>query len=369
MRLVGLLVWCAALAWPSTALAALFDRSVNLHVGPGPHSLVVADVTGDHRPDVVVMDEQTGRLLVLRGDGTGGAALFSSSRISNPFESESVCVADVNGDGRPDVAVPQFDAGLVDYRRNIGSGRFHHVRYLRVGSGAEAVTVADVNGDGRPDIVVSNLLASTVSVLLGRGGGRFASQRIFTTGAGPAAVATGDLNHDGRADVVVANGMDGTLTLLLSTRHGLFRGRRVSLGSPLAQPEGIAVADVYGDGRLDVIVADRGMGGVDILAGDGHGHLGRPVLLRTTSRSLPEAVAVGDVNGDGVPDLITANYGSASVSVALGGGHRRFGRFAYVHTDTGPIALVAADLNDDGRSDVVVANYVAGSVTMLRAHR
>jgi hypothetical protein len=163
-------------------------------------------------------------------------------------------------------------------------------------------------------LVVANKRSNTVSVLLGNGNGTFQAAQNFRVGSYPTSVAVADVNGDGRLDVVTANFHSNSLSVLVGNGNGTFlTARTVRLGS---SPAAVAVADVNGDGRLDLVVADYASNGVSVLLGNGNGTFKSAVNFGVGLG--PFSVAVADVNRDGLPDLVVANDSGNSVSVLLG---------------------------------------------------
>src|SRR5439155_11712453 len=155
---------------------------------------------------------------------------------------------------------------------------------------------------------VANNFANTVSVPLGNGDGSFGAKTDFGTGSGPNSVAIGDLNGDGKPDLAVANGSSNTVSVLLGNGNGSF-GARTDYGTGSA-PRSVAIGDLNGDGKPDLAVANTGSypgydGTVSVLLGNGNGSFGAKTNFGTGSK--PFSVAIGDVNGDGRPDLAVAN--------------------------------------------------------------
>ncbi len=187
----------------------------------------------------------------------------------------SVAVADVNGDGKPDLLVANFCAaapcqgdGIVGVLLGNGDGTFQPVIiYDSGGQNAISIAVADVNNDGRPDVVVTHNCftcdAGAVGVLLGNGDGTFqATVNYASGGLSPSSVAVGDVNGDGKPDLLVGNAYvgngnysRGSIGLLLGNGDGTFQGP-VSFDSGGEYAYGIAIGDINGDGKLDLLVAN-----------------------------------------------------------------------------------------------------------------
>ncbi len=282
----------------------------------------------------------------------------------------SAIVADVNGDGEPDVIVAnQIGSGNGDGTVGVllgrGNGTFlPTIAYDSGGPHAWAVAVADVNGDSKPDILVANANGSnTVGVLLNKGDGTFSPAVTYKGGGYSIAVA--DLNGDGYPDLVTGAGK-----VLLGNGDGTFQPAvpYVSLANYAA------LADVNGDGKLDMI-ALLGGGGVAVLLGNGDGSF-QTAVTYPTGGVQSYSVAVADVNGDGKPDIAVSNYcttgdciGDGSAAVLLGNGNGTFqpattydsgARFAQ--------AVALADVDGDGRLDLLVGNYCQPLKTPCGSH-
>ncbi|WP_341880883.1 FG-GAP-like repeat-containing protein [Synechococcus sp. UW140] len=227
------------------------------------------------------------------------------------------------------------------------------------------MTLGDVNGDGTLDIVTanSNFISPNASVLLGNGNGTFQTQATFSTGLGPNSVALGDINGDGRLDIITANRDSNTASVLLGNGNGTFQ-TQATFSTGLG-PNSVALGDVNGDGTLDIITANLGSTTVSVLLGNGNGTFQGQQTFATGAN--PFSVSMGDVNGDGRLDIITANLGSANVSVLLGNGNGTFGPKTDISTGTGsnPASVTLGDVNGDGRLDIITANAYSANVSVL----
>ncbi|HTA24059.1 MAG TPA: FG-GAP-like repeat-containing protein [Terriglobales bacterium] len=228
----------------------------------------------------------------------------------------------------------------------------------------------DFNGDGKPDLiaVTSSLHGYTLSVLLGNGDGTF--QTPATIGPGPsqgiAAIEVGDFNEDGHLDFVFTQGQYGnnTISVYLGNGDGTFQTPiTTTLASPPQLADGLAVGDFNGDGKSDVALTanapQQGAGTVEILIGNGDGTFKAPVAY--PNAYLSWKIAVGDFNGDGKLDLVTAgqDFDNTGISVLLGNGNGTFQaaqNSALFGLETS--ALVVGDFNRDGKDDLAVSDAV-----------
>jgi hypothetical protein len=274
----------------------------------------------------------------------------------------AIAVGDFNGDGKPDLAVVNFDSNTVTILLGNGDGTFTVGPTLATGSYPTAVAVGDFNGDGKLDLAVTNLMSNTVTIFLGNGDGTFTPAASPATGGGPVAIAVGDFNGDGKPDLAVVNFGDYTVTILLGNGDGTFTAAAASpaVGS---SPRSIAVGDFNGDGKLDLAVVDSSSNTVTILLGNGDGTFTAAAPLATGS--YPISVAVGDFNGDGKADLAVANYDDNTVTIFLGNGDGTFTPAAPLATGSSPKAVVVGDFNGDGKLDLAVANFMGSTVTIL----
>jgi hypothetical protein len=338
-----------------------------------PIDVAVLDVNGDGRLDLVVTNGQAQPpLAVLLGNGNGTFMLAPSGSLSQSFY-VGLVAADFNGDGKPDVAVVQNSQTIsgisqIDILLGNGDGTFtlgQTIPFLE----ALSIATGDFNGDGIPDLVVTAPGATqtsngTVTVLLGNGDGTFVVKSSFPTGAAPEATVVGDFNGDGQPDVAVANFVSDTVTILLGKGDGTLTP--VTATPTTGQgPESITVADFNDDGRLDLAVANTGInyqngaqvpGSVTILLGNGDGTFAPTSVSPGTDR-LPVTVAVGDFNGDGKADLVTANaINLGTVSLLLGNGDGTFAAAMNLPAGNVPEFAGVGDFNGDGLSDIAEAN-------------
>ncbi len=365
-----------------------FAPQVSFATSASTSSVVAADVNGDGKPDMLAANfasATVGVLLNTTATGAGVASFAAQVTFATGRGPLSVAAADVNGDGKLDMLVANYiDNNTVSVLLNTtatgaATPSFAAQVTFATGVGSNStnpngMVAADVNGDGKPDMLVANFSSNNVGVLLnttatGAATPSFAAQATFATGgnSNPTYLAVADLNGDGKPDVLVANQFTNNVGVLFNTTT-----TGASTASFAAQvtftvgfrPASVAAADVNGDGKPDVLVANSGNGTVGVLLnGTATGASAPSFSSQTTfaTGSNPRGVAAADVNGDGKPDLLVANNSGGTVSVLLnttatGAATPSFAAQATFTTGTNPSSVAAADVNGDGKPDLVVAN-------------
>jgi hypothetical protein len=342
-----------------------FQAQQTFGTGFQPYSIAVSDVNGDGRPDLVVANEGSSSVGVLLGNGNG--TFQTEQTFATGENPRFVAVADLNGDNRPDLVVTNNGVNgslgdTVSVLLGNGNGSFQPQQTFATGTVPKAVAVADLNGDGKPDLVVVNDVSDSVSVLLGNGNGTFQAQQTFAVGSYPQSLAVADLNGDGRLDLVVGG---HSVSVLLGNGNGTFQPQQAFDAGGVQRF--VAVSDMNGDGRPDLVIANNNSPGtVSVLLGNGNGRFQAQQTF--AAGTTPFSITASDLNGDGMPDLVVANAASNSVSVLLGNGNGTFLAQQTFATGTNPFSVAVSDVNGDGRPDLVVANYNSNTLSVLMAN-
>jgi hypothetical protein len=351
--------------------------------GTSANSIAVADLNGDGKPDLVVANSCSGvgcdggvSVLFGNGDGTFQAARTFPTGFTATI---AVVVADVNGDGKPDIIAstsgecyPDLCINSVIVLLGNGDGTFQAPMSFTSAYDTVALAVADVNGDGKPDVLVTSVFLNPnlsgdggVTVFLGNGDGTFGDGLAYDSGSpGAFAMAAGDLNGDGTPDAVVAHEFSN-IGVLLGNGDGSFQAAR-TYNSGASGSYGVAIADVNGDGKPDLITTNYcntpfcKESVVSVLLGNGDGTF-QAAQISGAGFSAAKSVAVADVNGDGIPDLIVGHNvaGSAQgspVAVLLGKGDGTFSGLQYYSGAAHGLSVAVADVNGDGKPDLLIGD-------------
>lgn len=381
------------------ASTGVFGGTLDPAAGTNAANIAAGDLNGDGKLDLVTADygnNAGSTVSILLNTSTGTTVSFAARQ---PFPTGAapygLALGDVDNDGRLDIVATNFGSATgttVSVLRNTTTAGATTLSFatkvdFTVGAAPSGVSLSDVDGDGYLDLLTSNQSNSTVSVLLNTSPVTntvsFASKVDFAVGARPGNIVAADIDGDGRLDLLTANSGASTVSVLRNT--GTAAGT-ASFAAKADFPVGtgsinLAVNDLDGDGKLDVVTANNGATGngntVSVLRNTTAGGAA-PLTFATpanfTVGSGPYSVAIGDIDGDGKLDLAAANYGAtgvtgtgATVSVLRStstSGTISFAPKADYGVGGGVNDVKLADIDGDGDLDILTANQDASTTSV-----
>lgn len=358
--------------------AGRFGTEIRLRAGLSPSDMVTLSdgsartgrdepagvVTGVFGPsgltDVVTIQRGSDRISVLKGTPSGDLADPSlATTYSTGIHPTMGVAASLGRNGLLDLAVLNEGSNDVSIFLNDGRGGFITMPRVDAGQEPTGLAVRDVTGDGIADLLISNR-AGDLLLLIGNGNGTF---RPFQQNNQGVNLAVGDLTGSGNADFVLSDQAQDQLSVLFQQQSSSFlQGPKEGLRAPGA----VAVADMNRDGIADLVLADRGGNSVYVYLGLGAGRFASPERFYTGTS--PSGITIADLNGDFLPDLVVANSGSNDLTILLG--HTGSGGWTMVpgprlSVGLGPVSTTVADVNSDGIPDIFCVNQLDNSVTLL----
>jgi hypothetical protein len=282
--------------------------------GVGPESIVSADFNGDGKLDLATANTTDSTVTVLLGNGNGTFAAASQTPAVGASPN-GIVTGDFNGDGKADLAVAVGN-GVTVLLGN-GDGTFTALATIVSGFAGSQIATADFNGDGKADLVVRGYSSTPeLLVLLGNGDGTFTTAQTIAVAESQGGIAVGDFNGDGIPDfAATGSSSENAVTIYVGKGDGTFTAK-LAASATYGDPLDIQAADFNGDGKLDLAVINftESVNREVVLLGNGDGTFTLPGI--STGIYAYDAVAIGDFNGDGVPDIEATGVGSG-LEIAL----------------------------------------------------
>jgi hypothetical protein len=335
-----------------------FQAGTDFSAGGVPSEWAVADLNGDGIPDLAFANMAvnsynggTGGLVsVLLGKGDG--TFQTPVNYASGTNIAGIAAGDVTGDKVPDLIVTHYAADIVTMLKGNGDGTFQAEQALSTDPsfdpslGSAYLQLLDVNKDGKLDLVMTSVFNSGATVLIGNGDGTFQPTQVFETGGQPYFFAAADVSGDGNLDLAVVDSSGDYVTILLGNGDGTFSPRKDLLSDWLSGVGSGVVGDFNGDGMPDIAVTTSS--GLDVMLGKGNGTFQPPIVVSLKQFGYFNQLSAGDFNRDGHLDLIVNG-----TTFLPGNGDGTFGAPVAVNSDLNIRSFVVGDFNNDGYLDLV----------------
>lgn len=350
-----------------------------INVGKGPGSIEAGDFNKDGFADIAVANSSDSSVSILMGDGKGNFNKADGSPFfANRFPND-IAITDINKDGNLDIGIANTEVSFLTILLGNGKGQFqqtdHSPFIVHSKPHTHGVAIADFNGDGNLDLATDDWGENKVLIIFSDGKMAFGNETFYKVGNRPyQRLRTADINKDGKPDLVTTNLEGNNTTVLLGEGNGNFKE---AVGSPYPSgdaPFGVAIGDVNGDGNPDLAIANsptiisesKGSDGLWILLGDGSGKFSSQKGSPFKTGRSPSRVAIGDLNGDGINDIAVTNYNDKSISIFF------MGKNSVLDTKTlgvgsRPDGIAIHDMNNDKKNDILLSNYDDNNVMILLA--
>ncbi|WP_161499400.1 FG-GAP-like repeat-containing protein [Flavipsychrobacter stenotrophus] len=377
-------------------VVSLSDK-IDFSTGSSPFYTAIGDLDGDGKSDLVVVNKVSNTVSLYRNTSSSGSITAGSFDAKVDFATGatpySVAIGDLDGDGKPEIAVANYFGNSVSvYRNTTTSGAFTSGSFAAkvdytAATNPYGIVIADIDGDGKSDIAVSNTGSNSISVFRNMSfknvsftSASFAAKQDFTTGASPQGIAVGDLDGDTKPDLAVANSGATTISLFRNTATAGFINistfATATTATTTTTPTGLVIGDLNNDNKADIAVTNRGLGTVSLFRNNSTvGTITMIAKIDVTigTGTTPNALAIGDLDGDGKPDIAVANTGTSTVTVmrntatdaAAFSATTSFSKTDFTPA-ANPIAIAIGDLDNDGKADMVATDTLTGAISVFR---
>lgn len=351
-----------------------------INVGKAPGSVEIADLNDDKLPDLIVANEQDSSVTILLGKGKAQFEQAKGSPFPAGYGVNDITIGDFNDDGNLDLAFANTDRKYLTVLLGNGQGNFTPAPNspfpVEVKPHVHGIATGDFNNDGKLDLVTESWGTNQIEILFGdRINGFKTPGTFFKVGKMPyQRLRVADVNNDGIADIVTTNLEGNNVTVLLCNGKGDFNSPP---GSPFPcgdAPFGVAIGDINADGKPDLAIinspastggASIGTNGLTILLGDGTGNFTRMQGSPFKAGKIPNRIAIGDVNGDGVNDIVTSDNASDKIYLFLMNKNGSVLSQSTITVGNHPKGIAIANLNGDGKCDIVVCNNSDNDISII----
>ena len=353
-----------------------FASKNNFTTSANPYSVSTGDLDGDGKPDMIVANTGAGTISVFLNTSSPGSVSFApKTDLVTGKSPHRIVVSDISGDGKPEILVTNYDDGSVSIFRNNsvpGSLSFAAKTDIATGANPESLAVADLDGNGTADLVVTNSGGTSISIFTnkaGSGGGiDYSNPTLISYGETPGGVTLADLDGDGKPDIVVSGAFSNNLSVFRNTGGGGSLSFALHIDYPaFVSPQQISVADLDGDGKPELIAG----GNQTISISKNSSTPGNISFSPAVSAgTVPDVfTAIADLDGDGKPDIAaSAQFSNAAYLLRneSSSGNILLDAGQFYGVGNSPTHIAIADFDGDGKPDLVLSNVTGGSVSVLR---
>jgi gliding motility-associated-like protein len=361
-----------------TVDACSFAPKIDLTAGTFPVSIASGDFDGDGKADMAVANYDINIISLFRNTSSIGSISYAAKiDISSGANADHISVDDLDGDGKLDLVTTDGSGASVYRNTSTGTGTISfaaRISFAVGGSDPRHAAIDDFDKDGKPDLVVANYGAgvNTISVLRntssGPGNISYAPKVDFASTVRPSSVSSGDLDGDGKPDIAVVNQNSNTLSIFRNTSTGI---GNISFAAKVdfttgSNPVFVSIGDLDDDNKPELAVGhslgtESSVVSVFRNLSSGIGNISYAAKQDFTVGSIPFSVSMGDVDGDGKPDLVAANVSSGNVSVlrntSTGIGSISFAGKVDFTTNSNSQSVSITDFDGDGKPDLAATSF------------
>jgi gliding motility-associated-like protein len=382
-----------------------FNARVSFDTGIAPSCVSISDIDGDGRSDMLVINTQSGSMSIFRNTAVSGvinsASFAPKIDISTGFLPTFADIGDLDGDGKVDVVVTNAAGSSISIYKNIstpGNIQFNNKVDIATSSFPANIKIADMDGDGKPDLAVAHTTVGPILSIYKNvtnwgsiTATSFEPEIVVKTGFGYSYVDVADLDNDNKPELLLTNAYTDAPVHLVYVFRNIGNQGGLSVASFEAaidytsapNPLAVNVADMNNDNKPDMIISNFG----DRIFAQVSSNFNLSVLLNLknstgafnnnsfafrknyTTQRIPQSSTIGDLDGDGLMDAIVGNYGSNTLSIfhnqSTAG---QFNMSSQINLPAGlsPLRIAIADIDGDGKSDVLAVNDLDNNVSIYR---